>query len=159
MPISTAKKAPYNVDSRQGIGANNLTTVAGQFFLKRTGGGGNIVDKATAATDRIVGVNETRALFASDNQTVAKNKVWYVPKEVNETYQVTISGGTITADDEGKFYNLSAADTVNGATESTVPFYVKTDDAGVAVDPVICMQLELVRFISATLGEFRIVNL
>lgn len=156
MPISTAKKAPYDVDSRQGIGANSLTTVAGQFFLKRTG---NIVDKATAATDRIVGVNETRALFASDNQTVAKNKVWYVPKEVPETYEVTISGGTITADDEGKFYNLSAADTVNGATESTVPFYVKTDDAGAAIDPVISMQLELVRFISATKGEFRIVNL
>lgn len=155
MPISTAKKAPYDVDSRQGIGANNLTTVAGQFFLKRTG---NIVDKATAATDRIVGVNETRALFASDNQTVAKNKVWYVPKEVPETYEVTISGGTVTADDEGKFYNLSAADTVNGATESTVPFYVDTV-AGTAIDPVISMQLELVRFISATKGEFRIVNL
>lgn len=156
MPISTAKKAPYNVDSRQGIGANSLTTVAGQFFLKRTG---NIVDKATAATDRIVGVNETRALFASDNQTVAKNKVWYVPKEVPETYEVTISGGTVTADDEGKFYNLSAADTVNGATESTVPYYVNTSDAGAATDPVLSMQLELVRFISATKGEFRIVNL
>lgn len=156
MPISTAKKAPYDVDSRQGIGANSLTTVAGQFFLKRTG---NIVDKATAATDRIVGVNETRALFASDNQTVAKNKVWYVPKEVNETYLCTISGGTITADDEGKFYNLSAADVVNGATESLVPFYTKTDDAGVAVDALISMQLEMVRFISATQGEFRIVNL
>lgn len=156
MPISTGKKAPYEVDSRQGIGANNLTTVAGQFFLKRTG---NIVDKATAATDRIVGVNETRSAFASDNQTVAKAKVWYVPKEVNETYIVAISGGTITADDEGKFYNLSAADIVNGATESTVPFYVNTSDAGTAVDPVISMQLELVRFISATQGEFRIVNL
>ena len=149
MPISTGKKAPYEVDSRQGIGANILTTVAGQFFLKRTG---NIVDKATAPTDRIVGVNETRALFASDNQTVAKNKVWYVTKEVNETYLCTISGGTITAASEGKFYNLSAADTVNGATEST-------DDVGAAIDPVISMQLELVRFISATLGEFRIVNL
>lgn len=156
MPIITAKKAPYEVDSRQGIGANSLTTVAGQFFLKRTG---NIVDKATAATDRIVGVNETCAAFASDNQTVAKNKVWYVPKEVPEVYEVAISGGTITADDEGKFYNLSAADTVNGATETTVPFYVKTDDAGVAADAVISMQLELVRFISATKGEFRIVNL
>jgi hypothetical protein len=156
MPISTAKKAPYDVDSRQGIGANSLTTVAGQFFLKRTG---NIVDKATAATDRIVGVNETRLAFASDNQTVAKAKVWYVPKEVPETYICTISGGTITADDEGKFYNLSAADVVNGATESTVPYYTKTDDAGVAVDALISMQLEMVRFISATQGEFRIVNL
>lgn len=159
MPISTAKKAPYEMNNRQGIGANSLTTLAGQFFLKRTGGGGNIVDKATAATDRIIGVNDTRAVFASDNQTVAKKNVFYVPKEARETYECTISGGTITVDDEGKFYNISASDTVNGATESVVPFYTKTDDAGVAVDPLLCMQLELVRFISATKGEFAIVNL
>ena len=100
MPISTAKKAPYEVDSRIGYGANSLTTVAGQFFLKRTG---NIVDKATAATDRLIGVNDTRFAFASDNQTVAKKLVQYIPKEVNETYECTISGGTVTIDDEGKF--------------------------------------------------------
>ena len=146
------------MDSREGVGANSLTTLAGQFFMKRTGGGGNIVDKATAATDRIVGVNTTQAVFASDNQTVALKKVQYVPKECNEVYECTISGGTITVGDEGKFYNLSAADVVNGATESVVPFYVDTT-AGAAVDAVLCMQLEMVRFISATKAEFRIVNL
>lgn len=158
MPIATAKKSPYEMDNRQGIGANSLTTLAGQFFLKRTGGGGNIVDKATAATDRIVGVNDTRAVFASDNQTVAKKQVFYVPKDARETYECTISGGTVTVDDEGKFYNISAADVVNGATESVIPYYVDTT-AGAAVDAVICMQLELVRWISATKGEFAIVNL
>jgi len=104
-------------------------------------------------------VNETRALFAADNQTVAKGKVWYVPKETQETYECIISGGTVTADDEGKFYNISGADTVNGATESLVPYYVNTSDAGAATDPVLSMQLELVQFISATKGVFRIVNL
>jgi hypothetical protein len=85
--------------------------------------------------------------------------VVYEPKESGTTYDVEITGGTITVDDEGKFYNLTDADTVNGATESTVPFYVNTSDAGGAIDPVISMQLELVTFKSATLGEFRIINL
>lgn len=141
MPINTAKKAPYEMDGRVGVGANNLTTLAGGFFLKRTG---NIVDKATAPTDRIVGVNDTRAVFASDNQTVAKNTVKYVPKECNEVYEVTIAGGAVTVADEGKFFNISATDVVNGATVATA---------------IATMQLELVRFISATKGEFRIVNL
>ena len=143
----------YAKNSTKGVGANSLN-LTGKFFLKRTG---NIIDKA-GASDRIIGVNYTEWVFASDNQTVAKAKVEFEPKETQMTYVVEITGGTVTVDDEGKYYNLSDADTVNGATESTVPYYVDTT-AGAAVDAVISLQLQLVKFISATKWEFKIVNL
>lgn len=156
MPIYLKERQGNEAYTRKGIGANSLDLTNGATFLKRAG---NIVSQATAATDRIVGVNITEALYASDNQTNAKKEVKYLPKEVYALYEVAITGGTITADDEGKYYNLSAADLVAGATESSVPYYTKTDDAGVAVDPLLSMQLELVKFISATKAWFRIVNL
>ena len=144
----------YAKNSEKGIGANSLN-LTGKFFLKRTG---NIIDKA-GASDRIIWVNYTEQVFASDNQTVAKAKVEFEPKETQMTYVVEITGGTVTVDDEGKFYNLTDADTVNGATESIVPNYVDTSNTGGATDPVISMQLQMVKFISATKWEFKIVNL
>lgn len=155
MPISLKERQGNEAYTRKGIGANSMDLTIGATFLKRAG---NVVSIATAATDRIVGVNITEALYASNNESVGLKEVKYLPKEVCALYECTISGGTITVVDEGKFYNLSAADTVNGATESTVPYYVDTT-AGAAVDAVISMQLELVKFISATKGWFRIVNL
>lgn len=156
MPIFLKERQGNEAYTRKGIGANSMDLTNGATFLKRAG---NIVSIANAAADRIVGVNITEALYASDNQTVAKREVKYLPKEVYALYEVAITGGTITVDDEGKYYNLSAADLVSGATESTVPYYVNTSDAGVAVDAVLSMQLELVKFISATKAWFRIVNL
>lgn len=137
--------------------AVNSLALTGQTFLKSSGTG--FVNVATASTDRIIGVNETFATFAADNQTNAKKVVNYVPKTEMRVYEVAISAGAVTKADEGKFFSLSALDTVGGATVSTVPFYVNTSDAGVAVDAVISMQLELVEFISATKGRFRIINL
>lgn len=153
MPIKIWTQDNYARNSEKWVGANSLA-LTGKFFLKRTG---NIIDKA-GASDRIIWVNYTEETFASDNETVAKATVEFEPKETQVTYIAEISGGTITVADEGKFYNLSDADTVNGATESTVPYYVDTV-AGSATDPVISMQLQLVKFISATKGEFKIVNL
>jgi len=144
----------YEKNSKKGVGANSLN-LTGKFFLKRTG---NVIDKA-GASDRIIWVNYTEQVFASDNETVAKATVEFEPKETQVTYIAEISWGTVTVADEGKYYNLSDADTVNGATESTVPYYVDTSDTGGAVDPVISMQLQLVKFISATKGVFKIVNL
>lgn len=156
MAIYLTEKNVYLDSTRKWIGANSLDLTGGATFLKRSG---NIVSQATAATDRIVWVNVTEALFASDNQTVAKSEVKYVPKEANRNYRVTISWGSVTVADEWKFFNLSAADTVWWATVSTTPFYVNTSDAWATTDPVISMQLELVEFISATSGVFRIINL
>jgi hypothetical protein len=155
MAIYLKERNGSDLVTRKGIGANSMDLTIGATFLKRSG---NVVSIATAATDRIVGVNVTEALYASDNQTVAFKEVKYIDKSAHALYEVAISGGTVTVDDEGKFYNLSAADTVNGATESVVPYYVDTT-AGAAVDAVLCMQLELVKFVSATKGWFKIINL
>jgi hypothetical protein len=48
--IQINTQSNYALDSRSGVGANSLTTLAGKFFLKRTG---NVIDKAGAG-DRIV---------------------------------------------------------------------------------------------------------
>jgi hypothetical protein len=156
MPIYLKERQGNDSLTRKGIGANSLDLTAGATFLKRAG---NIISQASATTDRIIGVNITEALFASDNQTNAKKEVKYLPKDVYALYRVTISGGAVTVANEGSFFNLSAADTVNGASVTTTPFYVNTSDAGAAVDPVLSMQLELVKFESSTQGWFRIVNL
>ena len=156
MAIYLKEKNVYLDRTRQWIGANSLDLFWGATFLKKSG---NVISQATAATDRIIWVNVTEAVFASDNQTVAKAVVHYVPKECDRQYTVTISWGSVTVADEGKFFNLSAADTVNGASVSTTPFYVNTSDAWATVDPVISMQLELVEFISTTKWVFRIINL
>lgn len=154
MTIKIWTQDNYARNSQSGVGANSLA-LTGKFFLKRTG---NVIDKA-GASDRIIWVNYTEKTFASDNETVAKSKVEFEPKATDVSYLVEISGGTITVADEGKFYNLLDADTVDGTTESTTPYFVDTSDTGGAVDPVISRQLQLERFISATLGEFKIVNL
>lgn len=156
MPIFLKEREGADAVTRRGIGANSLDLTNGATFLKRAG---NVISQATAATDRIIGVNITEFLYASNNQTVALKDVRYLPKEVYALYRVPISGGAVVVANEGQFFNLSAADTVGGATVSTVPYYTKTDDAGVAVDPLLNMQLELVKFESATSGWFRIVNL
>lgn len=156
MSISIFEKNTYQKHTRTGVASNSLDLTGGATFLKRSSG---FIAQATAASDRIIGVNQTEASFASDNQTVAKATVDFLPKECDHYYTVTISGGSLSAASEGSFFNLSAADTVNGATATTTPYYVNTSDAGAAADPVISMQLELVKYISATLGVFRIVNL
>ena len=155
MPIFLKERQGNDSLTRKGIGANNLDLTNGATFLKRAG---NVISQASAATDRLIGVNITEVLFSATNQTVALKEVKYLPKDVYALYRVAISGGAVTAANEGQFFNLSAADTVGGATVSTIPFYTKTDDAGVAIDPLLSMQLELVRFESATMGWFRIIN-
>lgn len=69
-------------------------------------------------------------------------RVTYEEQKPQTTFEVPITGGTITIADEGKYYDLATAITVDGTTEST--------STG---------QLELVKFISATLCLFKIVNL
>lgn len=155
MPIYMKEHDGFVNTIDSGIAANSLDLLSGATFLKRASG---FISQATAAADRIVGVNTTEAVFASNNQTVAKKRVNFVPTWAARKYLVTISGGAVTEADEGKFFSLSAADTVGGATVVTVPYYVDTV-AGTAIDPVISLQLELVRFVSATQGIFRIINL
>lgn len=153
--IKNVRPDNYAKSSRTWIWANSLDLTTGRHFLKAVAGW--IVDKATAWT-RIVWVNYTEKLFASDNQTVAQIKVEYEPSENNVwPYEVEITWGTITADDENlKWFNLTDSDTVDGTTESTIESYVDTV-AWTAFDPVIKYQVKLVKFISATKWEFIIV--
>ena len=155
MAIYELRNDNYQRNSRTGVGANSMTTVAGRFFVSSAA---NIISKATS-TSRIVGVNYTQKAYAADNQTVAKALVEYEPFETDISYQVAITGGTVTIADQGNFFNLSSTtgDVVDGTTTTATPYTANAAAAGVT--PVVSVQLQLVRFISATLGEFKIVNL
>ena len=136
MSISLHENNTQEESNRVGVGANSLVLDA-PFFLQSVG---NVVSKAVAAV-RIVGVNNTEATFASDNVTVAKATVTYVPETANRLYEVATSAA-ITVDDETKYYDLTAAGIVDAATESTTTG-----------------QVELVKFLTGTTGAFKIVNL
>jgi len=153
MSIRLYESNGYNNTTESGIGDNSMV-LDGAYFLQQTAG---IVEKATAGA-KIIWVNVTEWTMTSDNETVAKVRINFVPASAGRLYEVEISWGTVTVADEGKYYNLSDADTVNGATESTVPYYVDTT-AGAAVDAVISMQVQLVKFVSATKSIFKIASL
>lgn len=133
------------------IWANSLA-LDWAFFIKNSS---SFADKATTGT-RIVWVNITETTLASDNQTVAKKEIVFMPSSIRNLYEVEITGWTITRADEWKYYNLTDADTVDWTTETTVESYVDTV-AWTAIDPVVKMQVRLVEFVSATLGRFEIV--
>ena len=125
---------------RTGIGANSLDTTndGGPFFVSKSGA---IVSKATSSGE-VVGVSKTQnVVFASDNQTNAMLPLNYVPANSEHLYETTISGGSITIADEQYYFNLANEVTVDGISASTTTG-----------------QLRLIKFINATLGQFRIAN-
>lgn len=123
--------------SRTKVAANSTAVSVGDFV---TMSGGFITSASTTAN--IDGIAVQGKTYASDNQTVAKATLEYIVQDPTLVVRVAISGGTITAADEGKFYSLGAnAYTVDGTTEST--------KAGT---------LQMIKFISATLADFAIVN-
>ena len=127
----------YNGWTDTWIWANSLVLTT-PVFLKSVA---DVVSLAWVWSD-IVWVNNTVKSFASDNETVAKAKVEYAPTKLNKEYIVTITWGTVTSADEGKFYDLTAAsNVVDWTTESATVWQVK-----------------LTRFISATRSAFEIAN-
>lgn len=94
------------------------------------------------AGDTIEGVSVTKNVFASDNQTVAMELATYMPANANQWYEMPITGGSVTAADVGKYFDITAAQVVDGASESA--------STG---------QLKMEQFISATRGVFSIANL
>lgn len=155
MAIRLNRANSYKTENVTELAKNSLDLTGGAFFLSSTSG---VANKA-AAGERVIGVNLTEKAYASDNESSALARVTIVPSIAGRLYEVAIVGGTVTVADEFKFYNLTATagDTVDGTTESVTESYVDTSDTGAAVDPVVKMQLQLVRFISATKGVFRIV--
>lgn len=126
----------YTGQEDSGIGDNSMALTETCFVNKAAG----VVSKAVA-TGVISGVNTTIATFAADNESGDLATASFRPAFVDATYEVAITGGTITVADEGKFYDLSDEKTVDGTTEST--------STG---------QVQLVKFISATNSVFRIAN-
>lgn len=126
-------ESPITVGSA-GVAVNSTAVTSGAFVALV----GNTVGVA-GASSVIAGVSNMGKTFASDNETVAKEKLGYTKKNDLMVVRVAISGGTITSADVNKLYTLSNSVTVDGTTEST--------SAG---------QLRLVKFISATLGDFAI---
>ena len=106
--------------------------------------------RLAAAGETLVGISLTNKTFDSDNFTVAMEKVLFNPEpNMNNLYELNITGGTVTLADEGvSMYDIvvDGADVngfaVNGASESS------TEGT-----------LLLVEYISATKGIFRVVNL
>jgi hypothetical protein len=150
MPTNILVESP-RVSSRAKIALNSTVATSGDFVSLS----GGFVTTASAGTP-IVGISNQTKTYTASNQTVARETLSYTVATETTVVRCAITGGTITAADEGKFYNLSTANVVNGATESAVESYVDTV-ATSATDPVVKFQLKLVRFITATLGEFTIV--
>lgn len=98
-----------------------------------------------AGTTWVIDGSANKAITsASDNQTVAKAQLSYTKPTFNVTeFRVTITWGTITAADEGKYYKLATSSTVDGTSEATG----KAD-----------AQLRLVKFESATSSIFVVID-
>lgn len=143
----------YASRSRSKVAANSTIVQSGDFVTLS----GGFVSMATGSA-KIEGLSNEATTFTSDNQTVAKKELSYTVATPTMLVEVVISGGTITAADEGKYYNLgSDGRTVDGTTETTAPGYVNTTDTS-ATDPVVMATLRLEKFISSTKGQFSIVG-
>ena len=145
MALQAGINNSYNGGSDSGVAENSLSLTA-PVFLNATADATNDVTLVgiAAAGETIVGVNYTVGTFASDNQSNAQRTVQYFPTKLNKEYIVDINGGTVTGDDEGQLFDLTATggNTVDGTTASS--------STG---------QLRLTRFISATQSAFEIANL
>lgn len=126
----------YDNGDVSAIGGNSVTFTREDFVAKN---GGFLV----LATDSlpIVGRCKHDIKTASNNQTVGKVRVIYEEQKPQTTREVPITGGTVAQADEGKYFNLATKKTVDGTSVETTHG-----------------QLQLVKFISATKGLFKIVN-
>lgn len=120
------------------IGGNSVAFTTDKFVA--TNGGFLIL--ATASTN-VVGRCKMNITTAADNQTVDKVRVIYEEQKPQTTWEVAITGGgSLTQADEGKYFKLSDASTMDGSTAHASP-------SG--------LQFQLVRFISTTKGLFKII--
>lgn len=127
----------YTWTARSGIGANSLDTSSNQIFVTKT----NEFAVAATAGSVVAWVSLTQKAFASDNQTVAKAILEFIPNDVDNLYEVAITWGSVTVSSEYSYFNLTDSVTVNGATASATTG-----------------QVQLVKYISATAGKFKIAN-
>ena len=133
------------------IAANSLDINIGDLVSETSG----FMVKA-GTTGEIKWISLSKYTFASNNQTVAKRKVTFVPKTTDLILEMT-ADASIAQADVGSYFNINADGTVDVATKSATKSIVNTSDTGAATDPVVTKQLELVRVISSTVWEFKIV--
>ena len=109
MSIRLYESNGHKTSTLSGI-ADNSMVLDGAYFLQQTSG---IVEKATAGA-RIIWVNTTQSTFASDNETVAKKRVEFVPTTANRLYEVEIT--ILEIDSQGTSISYTLTITKNQAT-------------------------------------------
>ena len=147
MAYGLFKANEYNANEsglRSSVAANSLVVKSGTALTA----GASWVTTATAGST-IMWISVTDKTFDSDNFTVKKEGVIFKPEpNMDNLYQLPITGGTITLADEWvSYYDIVIGSTansfaVNGASESS--------STG---------QLLLVKYVSSTIGIFRVVNI
>ncbi len=97
------------------IAKNSLALVKGDLLAIKSG----FVDKAVAG-DKVEWIFVDKAkTFASNNQTVGKEKVEFARLSDNFIIEVDVANGTIAQANIGATYNLNASGLVDGATSAT----------------------------------------
>jgi len=137
MTVRKVNSNSYENGDIHNVGANSVVFTKGDMV---TDDAGKLILAVAAA--KISGVCKTTATMASDNQTVAMVEVVYEEQKDSTTYEMTITGGTLTAANEQDFFDLSDEVTVDGTSGSATTG-----------------QVQMIEYISATAGIFKIVNL
>lgn len=126
------KASSYDSGTFANVGANSASVVDGDFVTDASG----VVSKAVAG-GVISGISATRNTFASDNQTVALEKVSYYPIKSGKYVEVELSA--TTGAEAGKYYDITADGKLDVATESltTGQLLIVKLENGIAVCEVV----------------------
>jgi len=138
MAYKSYEKNTYTDKYEKRIATNSLVMATGDLVWEASG----FWIKATAGI-LIVWVSDTAKTFASDNQTVAKDVILYIPTNDEDTYVGTASAASLAQADVGSYFDI-----VN--TTQLVDYATKSATTG---------QLKLEKVISTTVWVFKIVNL
>lgn len=123
--IRSGKDSFLGLGRVEAIALNSFACESGMLLKETTSGSDIFIDKAVAGST-IVGISSTEKTFDSDNQTVAKAKVNYVPRTQLDTIHVQGVGQTIVFDAD--FVTSNKIDMkVNGVSMTQVSF--NTDNA------------------------------
>lgn len=88
-PFKARKTNEYGIGTQSYVAANSSDFGSGTAVSMAASGA-----YASTAGTSIVGVSVTDTTFASDNFTVAKDKVTFIPVASGQQYEVAVSGGT-----------------------------------------------------------------
>jgi len=133
--------------------ASNSLAIAQHDFVSETSG---FMVKAGASSE-VLGISETIKTFDSDNQTVDKAVVNFVPKQNDLIMKMVVNASSLAQADVGSYFNMTSSQTIDYATKSTTKSVVNTSDAGSATDPLITKQFQCTKFLTSTLWLFKLI--